>query len=282
MAISIPLQVTFTGDDADNHRLPAYNATESLDGIARTTLIVVNYLAEGKVRHRDYKYSEYEFDIVAIRPGSFDVQFIINFLSDHIGLLSAVGFGVAGNLATDVIKSVFRRSIGKSAPTTIEALEAEDKLNAGDMGALVEAVAPAIRRGHKVINYGATNIAIISGTNNIVQFTPKSKAYVEKNVRDDEIRAKLFSVGSYNANTRHGRVYDFELNQTIAFDLPSDVDFTTLKFIADSHRNYTLNTGGQHLSSAIGLLYTRITSIDGRTKKMIVLKARNDIADLSS
>ncbi|GAA0536811.1 hypothetical protein FHS83_003373 [Rhizomicrobium palustre] len=280
MTITLPLNVTFTGADADQHRLPAYNATESLDGIARTTLIVANYIAEGRVRYRDFKYSGYSFDILAVRAGSFDVQFVLTFLNENGPILSGLAMGVAGNFASDFLKAVFRRAIGKSAPSAIETLEAEDKLDTGDMGALVEAVAPAIKRAHRVINYGAGNIAIVSGSNNVVSFDHVSKQYVEASFKDGEVLSKLFSVGSYNANTRHGRVYDYELHQTIAFDLSVDADIKTTEFILESFSSYALSREGRNMNSAIALRYTRVLAVDGRIKKIFVLKAREDIEHL--
>jgi hypothetical protein len=89
------------------------------------------------------------------------------------------------------------------------------------------------------------------------------------------------SVGSYNANTRYGRVFDYDVGKTIPFDLHPDVDYTTVEVLLDSITNYALaQTGTQGLASAVAVKYTSINSVDGRTKKFIIHKARRELRDL--
>ena len=114
------LTVSFKGGLADEHRLPAYAASQSLYGVSRSLLVVTNYLGEGKVRHRKFDESGahgFEINLVAIQPGSF--QFIFKILADPA--MQAIGSGVATKVATDFtvafIKSVCSGAASVRRPT---------------------------------------------------------------------------------------------------------------------------------------------------------------------
>jgi hypothetical protein len=69
------LTVSFQGGLADEHRLPAYAASQSLYGISRSLLVVTNYLGEGKVRHRKFDETGaygFEINLVASRLDEID------------------------------------------------------------------------------------------------------------------------------------------------------------------------------------------------------------------
>ncbi|HET6247657.1 MAG TPA: hypothetical protein VFE47_08175, partial [Tepidisphaeraceae bacterium] len=146
------LTVTFTGQAADRHRLPAYEAAQSLYGISRSLLIVSNYLMEGRVRRRDFETERpaFQINLVAQSPGSF--QFLYEILSDPMA--RTVATKVAGDLTMDFIRSIFRRSVGEKADANIEKLETEKELDTGDLGALVEAIEPAMRAAHTIVSHG--------------------------------------------------------------------------------------------------------------------------------
>lgn len=273
------LEISFRGDRADDHRLPAYSATESLDGIARATLIMTNYLVERRVRRKEFKYQGYDVDLVALTPGSFNALFDIHIADEYLHYLLEVGVGVTAGGIVELFKGLFRRSIGRDAPT-LDQLEAQDALPAGDLGAVLDAAEPALRRAHTVVNHGANRIVLISGDNNIVTFNDQSKQYVYENVFDNEPRSKLFSIGSYNVNSRYGRAFDYDLGKTIPFEVAQGADAATISAILGSIRDYGMSKEGQELNSAIALLYTRVLAVDGRVKKLKVSRARQQIADL--
>lgn len=199
-----------------------------------------------------------------------------------MAILSAVGLGVAGNLATDFIRSMWRRATGHTAEPVVEELEATEKLNAGDLAAVVDAIEPSMREAHKSIGHGANNIVIISGDRNVVTFNRATKKYVNSSILEDSIRAKLFSIGSFNANSGYGRAFDLEEGRTIAFQLARDVDRATINTILSSIASYARRRRlGDELRSAIALKYHSVVSTDERVKKLIVLSARPNIEDFN-
>jgi hypothetical protein len=274
------LIIKFEGSLAEQHRLPAYLASKSFYGIARSTLITLNYLAEGRVRRREFSSNAFRIDLVAHRPGSFEAIYQIIANIDAMNIAAGLGSGVAGNFLTDFIRSIFRRTIGQSADPGIEQLESEQALNAGDLSALQDAIEPAIKEAHSVINHGAGQIFIINGDKNIVNFDRETKQYVWTAQHDDSLNEKLFSIASYNANTRSGRAFDYEIGKTIPFEISPDADRDTFSSILSSMSSYTMRRLGDDLSSAIALRYTSIVTVDSRIKKLLVTKARRELSDL--
>src|ERR1035437_3935178 len=278
------LTVSFQGGLADEHRLPAYAASQSLYGISRSLLVVTNYLGEGKVRHRKFDESGaygFEINLVASRTGSF--EFIFEILSDPA--MQTFGHAVAGKVAGDLtvafIKSVFRRCVGEKAEPEIEKLESNGTLNSGDIGALVEAIEPAMKSAHTAVNHGATTIVLVSGDNNIVNLDASTKTYVYSSKRNDRPQEKLFSIASYNANSRSGRAYDYDRGMTVPFELSGDIDRTSLRAIMKSMSDYALRLPGDDShDSQIAMRYDTTVAPDGRVKKMHIHKARAEILSL--
>jgi hypothetical protein len=277
------LKVTFRGGLAEQHRLPAYAASQSLYGISRALLITTNYLSEGRVRRRDFDPRRRGFDInlIATRPGSF--EFLFEILADpavHTIGQSVIG-KVAGDFTVAFIKSVFQRVTGGSAEPEVEELESSGELHSGDIGALVEAIEPAMKAAHNTVNHGATNIVIVSGRDNIVNLDASTKRYVFESIADERPQQKAFSIASFNANSFTGRAYDYDRRQTVPFDLFKGADRNTLSAIMSSMASYTLrNHGTNETESLIAMEYTSTLAADGRVKKVHVIKARKELRQL--
>lgn len=280
LLIQHELTAKFQGGLAEQHRLPAYEASKSLYGVSRSLLITLNYLSEGRVRRRDFSPQAFHLNFVTHRPGSFETLYEIVANTDLMAITASLGAGVAGNFLTDFIRSIFKRCVGQEAEASIEELETKGSLNAGDTGALVDAIEPAMREAHTAINHGAGQIIVISGSNNIVSLNDKTKKYVWSSIADDGIKTKLFSVAVYNANQRTGRVFDFELGKTIPYEISKDADRESISAILSSISSYAFRKLGDDLRSSVALKYRSISSVDGRTKRIIILKARKELKDL--
>jgi hypothetical protein len=273
--------VKFEGEMAEGHRLPAYEASKSFYGISRSLLIAMNYLDEGRVRRREFTSRGFRIDLVAQRAGSFDTFYEIITNPALMTLGATLGLGVAGNLLTDFLKTVFRRSVGQAGDASIERLETEGKLNPGDLSALEDAIEPAMREAHTAINRGAGQIIIISGHHNVVSLDRSTKEYVWTSHVDQTIKTKLFSIASYNANQRSGRAFDFDLGKTIPFEIANDADRETFSVVLSSISSYALRRLGDDIRSAIAIKYTSTVSAEGKIKKLLILEARKNLEDFS-
>lgn len=273
-------EVKFEGDLADDHKIPAYEGAKSLQGLSRSLLMVSNYLVEGKVRRKNFERIPIEFNLIAHQPGSFETVYEIIYHAAVFGG-PVLADGVATNLLTDLIRSTFSRVTGRGeakVPDELGRLEAE---RGGDLAALVEAIEPAVRLGHNVINHGVINInigAAAQADEPIAALNPETKHFVWENVVNNDVRIKLFSIGSFNANNGTGRAYDLEESRSIPFELAGDVDRLTVDTLLKSISSYTRKRRlGDDIGSAIAVRYTSVDAIDGRLKKMRVLAARDEI-----
>ena len=88
------LVVKFTGQAADQHLLPAFEGSQSLEGISRTLVLVSHYIATGTVRKRYPFDSPIRVYIKATQPGSFDSVFSL--LTDPNTALTTTALGAAG------------------------------------------------------------------------------------------------------------------------------------------------------------------------------------------
>ena len=280
--VSTELVIKFAGGLADSHRLPAYEAGRSLYGLSRAVIIPINYLHEGRVRHKNFSNKNYQVNLAPYRGGSFEVVYeIIYTLEFMIAAALSFGVGIAGNFATDFLKSVWRRTIGGEAEPSIEGLEATGELSSGDMGALSDAIEPALKQGHAIINYGVVNINIFHSGEKIAELDKQTKEYIWSKEIDSELRVKNFSVASFNANTYNGRFYDYEAKKTVPFEIQKGVaDSKTIAVLGESISLYARRKGSQDYSSRISVKYTRNIALNGATKKVFVFKARKEMAEL--
>jgi hypothetical protein len=75
--MEIPFIASFRGQDADRHRLPAIDGTESLVGIARGLQIISNYAVEGRIRRKLPFSDSVKIELAPSRAGSFETLFNI-------------------------------------------------------------------------------------------------------------------------------------------------------------------------------------------------------------
>jgi len=101
-----------------------------------------------------------------------------------------------------------------------------------------------------------------------------------ENIIDNEIRIKLFSIGSFNANQGTGRAFDLDEGRSIPFELAPNIDRMSVNTILGSINSYAIRRRlGDNLNSAIAIQYTCIKAADGRVKKMRVFGARQFLED---
>lgn len=277
--------IKFEGQLADAHKLPAYSAAQSLAGISRSFMIPAAYLEDGRVRYRNLTdTTAFQLNLLTQRPGSFET--VLELLTNPAlmgGVLGALGYDVSKDLVKDFIYSIINRCIGGRGSDRFDEMESTGALNSGDMAALVDAIEPAMRDAHKIIGNGASNIYIINGDRNVLNFNSKTKSYVNTSIDDDEIQVRDFSIASFNANTRNGRAFDYEAGHTIAFILDEYADGVTINAVIESMRCYARKRHlGDDLKSRVSLKYSAVYSPERRIKKIKIFEARRTIESISS
>lgn len=279
------LVFSFQGDVAETHSLPAHSGIESVQGLVQVSLATLYFLEAGQIRRRNFSKLPVDFRFVGTRPGSLEFVLEYTFGEEGSQLVKWVGTvaaaGVIGNYAHALFKSVFGSPVGEEQPDLLSEIRARDGFPSGNLETLIQSVEPALRRGHQSINHGSESIVInINGDNNVVTLNKDTKDYIWENVINNAPRVKLFSIGGYDSNSRLGKAFDLEEGRNISFELMPDADQESVETILESHRRYALRQFRRLNDASVALVYTSVDARNGRPKKIRVLRARPDIAQL--
>ncbi|MBN9888343.1 hypothetical protein [Salipiger abyssi] len=273
------LTVKLTGGLSETHSVPAFTALDSAHGISQALMMTVHFAQTGEIRRRNFKDLSTRVELKSIQAGSFEFVFVFSQLAPY--LVDAYASGLA-NASWKLIETVFNRATGLSGNSEIEEAESDGRINAGDLGALIQATEPSIRRAHSVINHGSSNINIfVNGDKNKIILDSESKEYMHENIFNDETRSQRFLVTSFDGRNRTGRLFDLELEQAFTFDLLNEADRKSLTVIADAAHAYALRQKGkfdEHMEAVCA--FTSVDAPDGRQKRLKVFAAARDFDEL--
>jgi hypothetical protein len=219
--------------------------------------------------------------VTASRPGSFEFVFEFSQIAPY--LIDAYGKGLADG-SWKLIRTVFNRATGVNGSDEIEEAEDDGRINAGDLGALIQAVEPSVRRAHSVVNHGAHNVNIfIEGDSNQIHLDRESKEYMFESVFNDETRSQRFLVTSFDGRNRTGRLFDLEAEQAFTFDLLAEADRQSLMVILDAARAYALRQKGKFDENMEAVCaFTSIDAPDGRQKRLKVFSVAREFDELET
>lgn len=271
MTFRIPFFLQLEGDDADEHELQGYDGYMALAGFAFTLSLVTNFVETGKVRHRGDFPGRTSVKAEITRPGSVIVPFVVELTQNPL-VLGAVG-GLTVNLASsilyDLMKRVIARNLGEEAPPETDELKQLLATRGGDVEALVAAVEPSVRQTHSAIGAGSQVINIYGGSQVINKYDQDTKRYVSQSIEDDQLREKDFSVASFNVNSGHGSVFDFDLERTVPIKMTKASLRANRAVLSWGLNEYAKGTG-----KTIGAKYTRLLALDGTPKKYVIVEAQ--------
>lgn len=275
------LVVSLKGAESDAHEVPAFTALDSAHAISQALMMIVNFAQTGEIRRRNFKDLDVQISLKTSRPGSF--EFVFEFSQFAPYLIDAYGKGLA-DASWKLTKTVFNRATGLGGAPEIEEAEDDGRINAGDLGALIQAVEPSVRRAHSVVNHGANNVNIfIEGDGNQISLDSGSKEYMFESIFNDETRSQRFLVTSFDGRNRSGRLFDLESEQAFTFDLLAEADRKSLTVIVDAARAYALRQKGKFDENMEAVCaYTSIDAPDGRQKRLKVFAAAKEFDELET
>ncbi len=248
--------IKFEGQDADYHRLPAYAGGQAIEGIARGIILVGHFATTGEIRKRAPFSDGLQLYMTPPRSGSLEI------------LLLGVVSGVAANLMAPLVKRAFNHVVGLGDSLDQPELRDLEQNRSGDLEALTDAVEPALRSAHNVVGEGASNIVIIQGDSNVVNFDASTKRYIFGSTVLQSIQEIEGSVGAFNANTDYGKIYIPEYGKSVPFTIARDSEAGTDSAISSSLDRYTSG-----LPSIVSCQVRSVVAPDGRIKKLIILAA---------
>lgn len=273
------LVVSLQGGAAENHVVPAFTSLDSAHGISQALMMITHFAQTGEIRRRNFKDLDLHLMLKTSREGSFEFVFELTQIAPY--LKEAFGTGIA-NSSWKLVETVFKRAIGLQGSKEIEEAEDDGRINAGDLGALTQAVEPAIRRAHSVVNHGSSNINIfVTGDKNQIVLDAQSKEYMYESIFNDETRSQRFLVTSFDGRNRTGRLFDLEQEQAFTFDLLAEADRQSLTVIVNAASAYALRQKGKFDENMEAVCaYTSVDAPDGRKKRLKVFAAAREFDEL--
>jgi hypothetical protein len=268
------LLVKYEGHVADSNMLPAYEGSLSIQGVSRSITLVATYIGTGKVRKNAPFESPVSVFLRPARPGSFET--IYQVVSDpNVQFVAGnIVIGVTASFFHDAIKVIFNRVTGRDSKPKHASLRELERKRGGDIAALEDAVEPALIHAHRIIGAGSNNI-VIFGDNNQIVFDHQTKEYITTSIDDNRLESKDVSVASYNANTKSGRVYDFDFERTVPFALAHEASNRSAVAIANCLTQYTRGE-----DSKVAITFKKVLAPDGKVKKFIITKAKRSKREL--
>ena len=262
----LKLVARFTGDEAEKHRVPAHEGSQSLYGISRGIVLINHFISEGEIKKRAPFTQKTQLYLEPPQRGSLEAILTIAIENPQsLALGSGIIGGVIANLFTDALKTTFNRVVGRDVSPESETLRKISEKHSGDFEALIDAIEPSARRGHTVIEQGVQKIAIVNGDDNIINFDGETKKYVEYSNKSQIFEEMDVSIGSLNVNTGYGRAFLIDTGKTVPFHIHNHASAKTGAVLSES-----LNRYAQEKDSNITVKYVKVTSSDGRIKKLII------------
>lgn len=249
------MKITFSGGEADQHRIDLYEGSQALSGIGRVGTLVGHYVATGQVRYRAPYSNRFGFFLSGTENGSLTV------LVSEISRLTRDG-GTATANAAKLLRKVINRAIGKEKAGTVN-LDGMD-VPAGDLDALAEAAGPGLITAHRWISHTKQSISIDTGHPRSLKLDTVSKDYLNteqtlgNGVQD-------VSVGALNVNSRNGRVYFHDLKRTVPFYVAKTARDRTIPTLSRFLTQYAEKTG-----ATVNIKFEKIGYPDGRLKRIVI------------
>lgn len=256
--------VSFRGLDADDGHIEALAGIESAAGIARALTLIAHFAATGSVRHRFPFDETIKFYLEGTEEGSFNWK-----LTAVIAGQLALGLGT--NAIYDLSKLVMGKAIGDEPTEISRPVSDINKQQSGDIDALVEAVEPALKKAHYGIDETVQEIVIqeTSSRRVIVRFDTSSKSFLKDSIEADD-GSQDVEISALNVNDETGRAYFLDLRRTIPFRVSKDADPRTLAILSSGIDRYA-----NRIPAPIRITFSRIEAVDGRLKRVIILKAED-------
>ncbi|GEM_PF-2647920 len=262
------LTISFRGLDADAGHLEAFSGIESAAGIARALTLIAHYAATGEVRRRYPFDPNVQFFLEGTEEGSFNWKIALVTVGGPLAL------GLTTNAIYDLTKLTLSHAIGTEPEAISSEVQQLERDRSGDLNALVEAVEPALKKGHYGVGETASEIVITETTTRsvIVTFDRNSKDYLERDVHAAEDGQDV-SISALNVNDRTGRAFFLDLGRTIPFRVSKDAHPETLTTLSAAINRYANRN-----PAPIRIEFERIEAIDGRLKRIVIYKA-TDISE---
>lgn len=267
--ISLKYKIKFDGIDADQHRLEAYPAAQSLEGLIWALALTLHFGVTGDIRARGDLPRSARIYISPPRRGSVinELNIIVNNNPFLVMTVGAYAVTTVTPYVNGLFKYVFNQALGEGGEFPTGAKKFLRKINGDDLDKLITRIEPPLTRAHSVIGKTANTICLKSKRTDLAILNSNTKDYLEAKVTD-AFETIHSNVTSFNVLTGNGRLYDSEAGGTAAFSLSSSPRDGTKNTIISSMDQFASGRQG-----VIKIVVQRVETIDHRLKKFIISSA---------
>jgi hypothetical protein len=261
------VRVTNIGGVADAHQIRLIDAAEMYQGLDRSISYILNSYEEGRVVQK----IQYQKGVEIFQRRTSDnclthELFVLGTSQFWIGALAG---GVAGNLATDLVKSVWKAAIGRlSDGEEGDFLRRHSRMEPF-FDALVSKVEPYVAKGHSTVQSTETT-SIEFGAEDPMILDIESKDYVSSANRDRNSHDVVGHVTRLNLVTGNGRFYS-ESDQKI---VPFSQSPNFKKSARSKNLSWSLRREDREQDADLELSVRGVRTANGRLKRYIVYGAK--------
>ncbi len=264
--IELKFRAKFEGLDADDNRLEAYPAAQSMEGLTWALSLTLHYGVTGELRSRGDLSRSARVYVSPAKRGSY-FQDIVVVVQENPFLAGIVG-GYAVNTLTPYINGLigytFNQTVGAAKVIPRGAAKYIRRLNGDDLDDLSIRIEPPLTRAHAAIGKTAETLTFKSRRTPLVLMNTVTKSYLEAQLMDEYDMIDT-NVTSFNLLTGNGRLYMPEEDGTVPFSLHSDPSAGTKQTLIKSMEHYAIGHKG-----TVRITARRFETVDERLKKLVV------------
>lgn len=260
MPIRLPLKARYNGGIAADGRLPLYDGTSSIQGIAQAVQIATHALVTEKIVTRATAARSAEFYLLPSRPGSYLIE-----MAAFIEANPAVA-GISAPIFYDWIKTIFTKAT-RRAPPQPETTKVRRWMERDEpfLDELAETLEGSLQRAHRPIGEDVTTITFERPRSEILTLNTMTKSWV--NTRDISANTTAFTgnITRFNSITRNGRIFIDQLERVIPFKPDGDFVMNGLQYLT-----WSLHGSTNGLPKSLDFNAREVKSATGETKRLLL------------
>jgi hypothetical protein len=275
------MTLRYSGGLSDNNVLDMYDAARGLGGFQRSLALTAHLVINGEIITQAPALKGAQIIASTPEEGSWKVTAIV--VAGVWAVVNAPKESPVGHLIYSAYDYAVNSSLGfhvdydKSLGAQYEEHLKAKKITPEKMDSLIEKVEPSVSEMHRpIIASGTATQADI--TAHFEMGSPRKVGplmssltyeYLSRSVRVDQVTLLEGAISSFNINTMKGRIFSFEDQRPIPFELGQEArDTASLVAITSSLRANAASRFNR--TAGVRLTVTRFESPSGRLKSLIV------------
>lgn len=235
--MSIKLSLSYDGENADEHEIDFYDVAQGLIGFQRTLAITTHLLVNGEVITQAPALKGAQILALPAKEGSWEIAAMIVAGAFAVGSLSKdsiIGYYVHSALDYVVSNALgFDIDYSQTIGQQYKKIKAQGidlpMLEQSKFDSVIEKCEIGLREIHRPIYAKKTARSariscLIDREPKLITaiFNEETYEYIHDTIQDGELLDFEGRVSSYNSNTYKGRIFEFEEERPIAFELASN------------------------------------------------------------